>query len=163
MVTSRIPNAIDGLLALCNAQTGTGGLLEGVIVFDGPPIEEPGEQRHLYIGYNEERSDVDIYSVEGEQDWQTMGGPREETFSILCAAVARSGDVTLKTERDRVFSVVSGVERLIRVNESGADSTLGGAVLVGHIAGAIKLLQLQTVNGAYAKVSFHVQCIARLT
>lgn len=162
MAVSRIPNAIDGLLALCNGQTGTGGLLESVTVFDGPPFEEPGEQRHLYIGYNEERSDADIYSVEGDQGWQTMGGAREETFSILCAAVARSGDVNLKAERDRAFLAVAGVERLIRIHESGSDPTLGGAVLVSHVSGSIKLLQLQTVNGAYAKVSFYVQCIARI-
>jgi hypothetical protein len=162
MATSRIPNAIDGLLALCNGQTDSGDLLDGVAIYDGPPYEDPSSQRQLYIGYDEERSDVDIFSVEGNQEWQTMGGPREETFSLLCAAVARSGDLNLKAERDRAFGMMAAVERLIRINESGADSTLGGAVLVAHVSGAIKLLQLQTQNGAYAKVSFHIQCIARI-
>lgn len=162
MATSKIPTAIDGLLALCNGQTDTGEPLSGVAIYDGPPLEPPSEQRHLYIGFDEERSDVDIFSVEGDQVWQTMGGAREETFSILCAAVARSGDVDIKTERDRAFSIVAGVESLIRLNVVGADITLGGAVLVSHVAGPIKLLQLQTKDGAYAKVSFHVQCIARI-
>lgn len=162
MASSRIASAIDGLLALCNGQTGTGQLLAGVTIYDGPPVEDPSDQLQLYIGYDEERSDVDIFSVEGTQDWQTMGGAREETFSILCCAVARSGELRTKTERDRAFSIMAGVEQLVRLNAVGADITLGGAVLASQVAGNVKLLQLQTTDGTYVKLSFHVQCIARI-
>lgn len=162
MATSRIGAAIDGLLALCNGQTGTGQLLAGVTVYDGPPIEDPSDQLQLYIGYDEERADVDIFSVEGSQTWQTMGGAREETLDILCCAVARSGELRIKTERDRALSIMAGVEQLIRLNAVGADITLGGSVLVSQIAGPVKLLQLQTKDGAYVKLSFHVQCLARV-
>lgn len=162
MSTSRIPTAIDGLLALCNAQTGTGGTLAAVRVYDGPPVIAPDDELQLYIGYDEERATSETPSVEGTQVWQTMGGARSEDFSILCCVIARSGNTVIKTERDRAYVVLAAVENLIRLNVVGADHTLGGSVLTSHIAGAEKLLQLQTTDGAYVKVTFHVECIARI-
>lgn len=162
MATSRIPSAIDGLLALCNAQTVTGGTLANVRVYDGPPTVQPDDLLQLYIGYDEERSVSETPSVEGVQVWQTMGGARDERFSILCCAISRSGDTVIKTERDRAYALIAAVENLIRINTAGADHTLAGAVLTSHIAGAERLLQLQTNDGAYVKVTFHVDCIARI-
>lgn len=162
MIPSRIPNAIDGLKALCDAQTGTSGTLANVTVYDGPPIKEPSEQLELYIGHNEDPNGQSIMSAEGEQDWQTMGGPEGEEFKIVCCAVSRSGSTVLKVERDRAFAIMGAVKALIRLDQVGSDTTLGGAVLVSHIAGNENLLQLQTVNGAYVKVMFHVECLARI-
>lgn len=164
MATSAIPDALDGLLALCNANTGTGESLEGVTVYDGPPIENPSEELSLYIGHDEERGRAagDIYGVEGTQEFMAMGGDRKEAFAIRCAASARSGDTNIKVERDRAFAVMGAVENLIRLHVSGSDITLGGSVLVSSISGDIKLMQLQTVNGAFAKVTFYVQCLARI-
>ncbi len=162
MATSRIPAALDGLLALCNGQAIAGGSLDGVAVYDGPPVTASSEQLQLYIGYDEERSTLETSAVEGEQMWETMGGARDERFVILCCAIARSGATVMKTERDRVFGLMAAVENLVRLNVAGADHTLGGSVLTSHIAGAEKLLQLQTPEGAYAKVMFHVECIARI-
>lgn len=159
---SRIPNAIDGLLALCNGQTGVGGTLSGVDVYDGPPVEEPSGERELYIGHNEDPYGQSVFSAEGEQIWERMGGPREERFRIVCCAVARSGTTVLKTERDRVYGIVAAVENLIRINLSGADMTLGGAVLASHVAGSENLMQLQTKSGVYVKAAFYVECIASI-
>jgi hypothetical protein len=161
MATSTIPAAIDGLLALCNAQAVTGGTLADVFVYDGPPKEDPSEQRQLYIGHSEEVSGT-VYAVEGTQEFLSMGGPRKETFAIRCSAVARSGDTVIKTERDRAFSIMAAVENLIRQNVVGADMTLGGAVLMSNVSGDVKVVQLQTTNGAYVQVTFYVQCLARI-
>jgi hypothetical protein len=164
MATSAIPDALGGLLALCNGSTGTGEALDGVTVYDGPPLESPSEELSLYIGHDEERGRAagDIYGVEGTQEFLAMGGDRNESFAIRCAASARSGDTNIKVERDRAFAVMAAVESLIRLHVSGADITLGGSVLVSSIGGDIKLMQLQTVNGAFAKVTFYVQCLARI-
>lgn len=163
MATSRIPAAIDGLLELCRAAAVVDGPLEGVSVYDGPPIQDPSEERQLYIGHDEMRSDSsDVYAAEGTQVFQTMGGAREESFAILCAAVARTGDTDMKSQRDRAWSIVAAVENLIRLHESGSDITLNGAVLMSNISGDIRLQQIQTTTGAYVKVSFYVQCLARI-
>lgn len=163
MATSRIAAALDGLLALCNGQAIPGGILENVDVYDGPPTQDPSAEMQLYIGHDESRSDsADIYAAEGTQVPMTMGGARQETFAILCAAVARSGDTLVKTQRDRAFSIMGAVEDLIRLNVANADITLGGSVLTSNISGDIRLQQLQTVNGAYAKLAFYVQCLVRI-
>lgn len=163
MATSRIPAAIDGLLALCNAAAVVDGALEDVAVYDGPPIQDPSAEQQLYIGHDEVRSDSsDVYAAEGTQVFQTMGGARQETFAILCAAVSRTGDTDMKSQRDRAYSIVGAVENLIRLNEPGSDITLGGAVLMSNISGDMKLQQIQTTTGAYVKVSFHVQCLVRM-
>lgn len=164
MATSAIPDALDGLVALCTAATGTGQPLDGVTVYDGPPLESPSEELSLYIGHDEERGRAagDIYGAEGTQEFMAMGGDRKETFAIRCAASARSGDTVIKTERDRAFGVMAAVENLIRLHVTGSDITLGGSVLVSSIGGDIKLMQLQTANGAFAKVTFFVQCLARI-
>lgn len=161
MAPSAIPGAITGLYNLCNAQTASGSLV-GVKVTDGPPVEDPSEERYLYIGHNEDPNGQSVFSAQGSQDWQTMGGPREERFDIVCCVISRSGTTDIKTERDRAYAVMGIVENLIRINVVGSDTTLGGAVLVSHIAGSENLLQLQTKNGAYVKVAFHVECIARI-
>lgn len=164
MPTSAIPAALDGLFALCDAATATGQPLEGVTVYDGPPLESPSEELSLYLGHDEERGRAagDIYGIEGTQEFLTMGGDRKETFAIRCAASARSGNAGIKAERDRAFGVMAAVERLIRLHVTGSDTTLGGSVLVAHVGGDIKLMQLQTTKGAYAKVTFYVQCLARI-
>ncbi len=149
---------------MCAAATGTGQPLDGVTVYDGPPLESPSEERSLYIGYDEERGSTagDIYGVEGTQEFLAMAGDRKETFAIRCAATARSGDTVMKTERDRAFGIVAAVENLIRLHVTGSDITLGGSVLVSSIGGDIKLIQLQTTAGAYVKCTFYVQCLARI-
>lgn len=160
MDTSAIPAAIDGLVALCTGQVAPGGLLERVIVFDGPPFTKPSEQQLLFIGDTPD----DLSSVSGTQDFAHIGArQRDEDFSIYCTAVSRSGGTDMKVERDRAFRMKGAVEKLLRPGFPGADITLGGAVMWAHVSGEITLSQITDPNGAMARLGFHVVCRARLT
>ncbi|MBP2325329.1 hypothetical protein JOF56_005714 [Kibdelosporangium banguiense] len=160
MDVSRIPAAIDGLLALCTTAAKPGGPLHRVHVYDGPPVTDLADHRMLFIGDTPDN----LESVAGTQTFADLGaGQRAETFAITCTAVARSGDTTMKARRDSAYAIMAAVERLLRPGEPGADITLGGAVLWAHVSGDIALSQLQYAKGSLAKLTFAVTCRARLT
>ncbi|MCP2168131.1 hypothetical protein [Goodfellowiella coeruleoviolacea] len=159
MQTSRIPAAIDGLLTLCTGAAAPGGPLAGVRIYDGPPVSDLSDELLLFIGDDPAGED----SVTGTQEYATLGRPgKDETFTIYCCAASRSGNVDMKRERGRAFGIVGAVERLVRPNEPGGDTQLGGAVLWSGVGGDITLSQMQTNTGALARVTFGVVCRARL-
>jgi hypothetical protein len=156
---SRIPAAIDGLVALCTTASRPGGLLHRVHIYDGPPVTDLADQRMLFIGDTPDS----LESVAGTQTFADLGGARrDETFAITCTAVARSGDTDMKARRDSAHAIMAAVERLLRPGEPDADITLGGAVLWAHVSGDIVLSQLQYAKGSLAKLAFSVTCRARL-
>ncbi|ROP36285.1 hypothetical protein [Saccharothrix texasensis] len=160
MVASRIPAALDALVALCQGATATGGVLAGVQVVDGPPVVEPTEQLVLYIG---DTPDDDSPGAVGAQNWVNLGGSdADEAFTIYCTALARSGDTGIKAKRDRAFGIYDGVAQLLRLGAPGADPRLGGSVLWARTGGEESYLPMQTDKGALVEVGFHVVCQARI-
>jgi hypothetical protein len=154
VVTSRIPAAIDGLVALCRGLPA----LATVAIHDGPPGSNLTDQLMLFIGDTPE----DLVSVRGSQNWAALGArAKDERFTIVCTAAARSGDTNMKVERDRAFSIVAAVEIAVRDLVTG-DISLGGAVSWCGLDEDISLAQLQTPDGALAKVGFGVTCRARI-
>ncbi|TCO47302.1 hypothetical protein [Actinocrispum wychmicini] len=157
---SRIPAAIDGLVALCTTATAPAEPLHGVHVYDGPPVTDLSDPLMLFLGDTPDT----LESVTGTQTFAELGGAsRDETFSISCTAVARSGDTDMKARRDAAHAIMAAVERLLRPGEPGADITLGGAVLWAQVGGDIVLSQLQYAKGSLARLRFAVTCRARLT
>jgi hypothetical protein len=160
MGTSAIPAALDGLLELSRNAAVVGGTLDGVIVFDGPPVGEGSDELELYIG---DDPDDETAGISGTQDFASLGGnAKDETFSIYCTAVSRSGDTDMRAERARAFATLAAVEQLLRQGVPGADPRLGGAVLWSGVGGDIRCTQLQTTKGAYVEVGFNVVCRARI-
>lgn len=160
MPTSRIPAAVDALIAICQAQAVVGGLLENVTVFDGPSPADDSMQLQLFIGGDPDEPDAP--AVTGGQEFATLPGrERNEQFSIMCCAIAWSGETTVKTERDRAFAIKAAVERAIRPLEPGATVDLNGAVDWAQV-GEVRHSQWQTTGGATAKVVFYVDCQARI-
>lgn len=159
MAGSAIPAALDGLLALCCGQAVPGGALASVVVFDGPPLGEPGDQLMLFVGDTPE----DEQSVTAQQAFAQLGGSaRDERLSMYCTAVSRSGGTDMRAERERVFAILRAVEDLLRPGLPGADPTLGGAVLYSQIAVDLVLSQFRDGNGALAKLGFTVDARARI-
>ena len=159
--TSAVPAAIDGLIAMCNALTGAGGALEGVAIYDGSPVTRSSEERYIEIATPAGDGEP---AVEGTQSFVTMPGrERDEVFSILCGAYARSGNTDIQVERNRAYVIVAAIERLVRPREAGSDITLGGAVLWCSVTGRITYTPLQTTDGAAVRVQFEIQCQARLS
>lgn len=159
--SSSIPRAIDGLVALCTAASGTGGLLDGVTIVDGPSVTAPSDQLLLYIADTPVSGGAGVF---GTQDFATMPArERDETYSILCTAYARSGDTVMKTERDRAFGVMAAVEKLVRPGYPGSDITLGGAVQWCSVSGRILYGPGQSQSGAVVRLTFEVVCRERLS
>lgn len=160
MRTSAIPDAIDALVALAEANTDVGQVFDGVVIFDGPPPDDPSEQVYLCIG---DTPDDDSPGVTGEQSFEALGGnSKNEAFTIYCTAISRSGDTNVKAERDRAFAVMGGLERLLRQGEPGSNARLGGVVQWAAIGGEENYTAIQTSKGALVEVGFTIACRARI-
>jgi hypothetical protein len=155
MATSRIHDAISALVALCQAQTGTGQPLDEVTVFDGPP-GETSAQDMLIIGWEPSGA-----GVTGDQDFAHLGAQsRDENFTIACTAHTWATAAEFAAERARAFAVMAAVENTLRPDATGL--RLNDTVLWAHLAGGIDLVQHRAEQGLVVDLSFHVACRARI-
>lgn len=154
MLTSRVPAAVDALLALLGARPA----LADVAVVDGPPTVNLTQKRRIHIGW---APGADV-SVELEQAFNGAGArTRDEAFSISGYAEARAGDKDLKARRDEAFALLGEIEQALRAsNEAPEAPTLNGTVLWAHLT-AGNLLQDQS-SGSLAGLMFTVNCQARI-
>lgn len=155
MPTSRVPAAIDALVALCRAAPD----LAQAAVRDGPPLTDLSAAQQVFIGWAPNAEAAATIA----QDFASAGARRrDEDFSIVGYAEARSGGTDVKAMRDQAFALVAAVENALRATDAQPDApTLGGAVLWAHLTAA-ELTQPQTTDGALAGVAFTVTCRARL-
>lgn len=155
MTTSRVPAAVDALLALCNAAVA----LDGVEVVDGPPTVDLTSLERLHIGYQPGAEEA----VTLVQDFNSAGArTRDENFTILCYAEARAGGIDMQARRTEVFAIVAAVETALRATDAAPTApTLSGTVLWAHLTTG-NLAQVQTDNGAGAGLAFTVTCRARI-
>ncbi|WP_405769307.1 hypothetical protein OG539_32820 [Actinacidiphila glaucinigra] len=155
MATSRVPAALDALLAILQASSDLGG----VKVVDGPVSTNLTDRQVLYVGWQPGGESA----VSLTQDFASAGArTRDEDFVISCYAESRSGDANAaKLHRDRVFAMVAAVEVALRAtNEAPEAPTLNGAVLWAHLTTG-DLVQVQE-SGTLAGLLFTVTCRARI-
>ncbi|WP_329114444.1 hypothetical protein [Streptomyces sp. NBC_01353] len=154
MLTSRVPAAVDSLLAILRAAPA----LADALVVDGPPIQLAGNRR-LYVGWNPEGGSA----VNLVQDFNAAGArTRDEDFAISCYAEVWSGDTDMQVQRTAVFSLVAAVETALRATDAAREApTLNGAVLWSHLTTG-DLSQFQDQEGARAGLAFTVMCRARI-
>lgn len=157
MATSRIADAIDGLLDLCRGSAD----LSDVSIFDGPHVVN-GELTHgdrLFIGATVEENSA----ASSEQEFASLGrGARDETITIQCTVETYAGEPDIKPRRDRAMAIMAVVEQLTRQGQPGSDPRLGGIALWSHVSGPISLTQRQTDMGAQVELGFVVEVRARL-
>lgn len=110
MTTSHIPAAIDAIVSSFTAA--------GLTVFDGPVIT--GDfQAAVFVGYDGAADSSDYKAVAGTQDWASLGAKRRsEAFSVICAAVALTGETDTKTGRDAVYALLDIVGTTLRTDPS---------------------------------------------
>jgi hypothetical protein len=154
MVTSRVPAAVDALLAILRARP----TLADVEVVDGPSAVNLTNRLRLYVGW----APTGDSAVGLQQSFNAAGArTRDEAFTISCYAEARAGDKDMKARRDEVFALVGEVETALRAtNEAPTAPTLNGAVLWAHLT-AGDLTQVQD-QGSLAGLAFTVTCQARI-
>ncbi|MFF9625445.1 hypothetical protein [Streptomyces griseosporeus] len=153
MPTSRVPDAIDALVAIV-----AGLALDGVRVVDGPDPVNATEKHRIHIGYS---TSTDT-AVELQQQWNAAGArTRDEDFTIHCYAESRGGDKDMSLRRRKVFEMVGAIEQALRAtNETPEAPTLNGTVLWSELT-AGDLVQSQA-EGAIAGLAFTVSCRARI-
>lgn len=156
--TSRIPAAIDALVAVLGSAIGT-----TVNVVDGPPLDwqdiqlatdAVSEHSYLFIGADPDTAT----SADGTQDFNAAGAvSRDEVFTIYNTALVWAGDLNIKQRRDDAFALVAAVEEAIR-----ADPSLGDAVLYSRMSGVTAATQSLNDRGSTCVVTFTVAARAYL-
>ncbi|MFF4752655.1 hypothetical protein ACWD5R_11435 [Streptomyces sp. NPDC002514] len=154
MPTSRVPAAVDALLAILRASPA----LEGIRIADGPESVNLTAKHRIHVGWQP----GDSAAVTLEQSWNAAGArTRDETFSIACYAESRSGDKDMALRRVKVFEIVAAVETALRATDTAPQApTLNGTVLWAELT-AGDLTQAQS-EGAIAGLAFTVTCQARI-
>ncbi|MFJ6566428.1 hypothetical protein ACIQNU_03350 [Streptomyces sp. NPDC091292] len=154
MATSRVPAAMDALLAILRAAPA----LAGVRIVDGPEAVNATDRQRIHIGWQPGADQA----IELEQEFASAGARRrDEMFSIGCYAEARAGDTDMAVQRARVFALVAAVETALRATDDEPEApTLRGTVLWSSLtAGNVTQLQAE---GAQAGCAFTITCRARI-
>ncbi|MCX4576528.1 hypothetical protein OHB41_25815 [Streptomyces sp. NBC_01571] len=154
MQTSRVPAAIDALLAILQARSA----LEDVAVVDGPASVNLTQRRRIHIGWSPNAEQA----VEIQQQFNAAGArTRDEAFSITCYAESRGGDKDMSFRRSDAFDLIGEVEQAMRASDSNPTApTLNGSVLWAELTTG-NVLQ-DTAEGALVGVVFAVTCRARI-
>jgi hypothetical protein len=136
MMTSRVPAAVDALLAILQAAPA----LAEVAIVDGPVGVNLTQLQRIHVGWQPGADSA----VTLEQSFNAAGArTRNEAFSISCYAEARAGDTDMQARRTEVFALVGSVETALRAtNTAPTAPTLNGTVLWAHLT-AGDLTQLQ--------------------
>lgn len=154
MMTSRVPAAVDALLAILRAAPA----LADVRIEDGPSMVNLTERRRIYVGWQPSEEPA----VTLQQDFNAAGArTRDEAFTIACYAESRSGDKDIALHRTRVFELVGAVETALRATAAAPEApTLNGTVLWAHLTAGD--LTYKTADGTLAGLAFSVSCRARI-
>lgn len=145
---SKLPGAVDGLVAVFGAWPG----LSGVTVLDGPSTSQTTLSEVLTVGWTGGDDETDAESTlltEG-----LGGSPDREQFTIRCAAAVLRGTNDLPGARRRAYELLGEAGAAI-----AADRTLQRAVMRAMV-GSHSLSQELTQQGAQAIVVFEVSCDA---
>lgn len=154
MQTSRVPAAIDALLAILRARAA----LAEVAIVDGPTAVNLTQRRRIHIGWSPNGEQA----VELEQDFSGAGArTRDETFAISCYAESRGGDKDMSLRRTDAFDLVGEVEQALRATDAAPTApTLNNTVLWAHLTTGNVLQSMS--EGAGVGVAFTVSCRARI-
>lgn len=152
MRASVIPDVIDALVQLARTN-----LDSTVTVCDGyPTAMDPGD--YLCVGVEDAMSQNPAVSGEATQTWPlaTPTG-RNEEGSVVVGILVYSGDQTMKTARDRWFTLAGIMQNSIRSNR-----TLGVPGVLWTNVTTISYQQDTTNDGITADGVFHVAFRARI-
>lgn len=152
MATSRVPDAIDALVALFGAAPA----LDGVKVVDGPLVTGDPLREAICVAYDGAEGGGEAVDI--QQEWASIGQKaRNETFTITCAVVVWGGATKVRPARERAFALLAAVEDALR-----ADPSLGlpPPTVVAFAAGS--LFHEQSESGMQARISFQVAVQTRI-
>lgn len=140
-MASRVPELIDALTSRLTADPE----LAGVVVVDGPEINETVTPDWLIVGWSGD-PDGDFQAAQTLGGWSDLATGREEQLQVNVTAVATRGETEIRAARLRVYEIGARLEALLR-----ADPRVGLESLEVAIE-ATQLVQDQTDQGATARL-----------
>jgi len=144
-------DTIAALVAVCSAG------MPNVYVVDGPAAVKTAALDRLFIGTSDDGTGI---SAEGDNPEGMLPGVIDsETFGILCLAESVTGGNDMSPVRVRAWATRTAVRALLR--PSPQQIVLGVPALASARLGPWALTQVQDSQGAYARVVFRIECIAR--
>lgn len=147
-MTSRLPAAIDALVATFGAVTTT---------FDGPgALPQVWPDELVIVGGTE---DPDDDAATASYEWAGIGAKkRNEAGEITCAVLVQQGDLDVKENRNRAYILLAALESAVV-----SDPTLGGAVISGWFLPSSAIFrQRQNDRGSYARIVLTVSYQSRI-
>ena len=163
MATTLWGEVVDALVATMRATSGyrsPTSTSSGITVYDGPEVLLSGEPAgsFLVIGSTKEVSGADYAGRSGQTSATFGNRSRDEAGTIVCQAVAQSGDVDVKAVRDAALAVMGDVEDALRA-DNGQGVNTGYYCLVEQ--GDATISQYVT-GGAVCEIEFMVTYKARI-
>ncbi|MEU8270829.1 hypothetical protein AB0B89_27185 [Sphaerisporangium sp. NPDC049002] len=153
--TSRVPAAIDALVALFQATPGLG--VAGVAVVDGPIITGDPLHEAVFVGYDGD-PDGDGEAVTFDQEWAGLGArAKNESFVVMCAVSVWSGSTKVVPVRTRAFEMLGEVETALRTDPSLG---LPPPTVVAMASGS--LVQSQRGSGLECRIPFQIAVQTRI-
>lgn len=152
MATAALFDVIDGLVSLFTAQVPT-----GVVVFDGPDLRSSSAREAVIVGCDD-AVPGDYRSGREEQEWATIGATkRNARGSVMNSLHVQTGDMDVKTRRDRAEVILAACENALR----GDIDLTGGSILYTGLD-SVELRQQATTDGLVIRILFVVSYRARI-
>lgn len=151
MTDSRVPAALDALVALWSA-------VEGLKVYDGPIVTGGEPDKRAFVGYDGD-PDSDFTAAAGAQDFAgTLGtARRDEQFVIPCCVLVRNGAGDIKQARTDAYTEFGKLAAALRGNVS-----LGFPAPSTAQVENLRLHQYPTQAGVEARIAFDVSIKTRI-
>lgn len=118
-----------------------------VPVFDGPPVTGATPEAWATVGFAQLEDSAGTYLT----DRSSIDGLIDETGSIRCELVARTGVVDIASVRARVFALLDELGAAMR-----ADQTLGVLSPGSTTRLEVDVIPIQDSTGAVQRVAFNV-------
>lgn len=150
MTATRLLDVPDAVLAACQALSAT--TLADVLIQDGPPAAAAAGQRRILIIGGEWLPSSQSRPAATASRVAAGNSSFEELITVVCSAVAQSGDQDMAARRAEVKAILGAVEEAL-----AADQTLGGLTYSDTgITSVDPLREIQNERGAACTVAFTI-------
>lgn len=151
MATTAFPYLVDGMVQAFKASPA----LSGVMIFDGPEINEDYPGSWIAVGHDGSE-DMDVNAGSAQNEYLQLGAKRMyEDGNVNCTLSAWTGDTDLPTVRRAAYSLLDAVDTAIR-----SDPSFNGVVLWSGLATHNPIYR-QTNAGADMTINFTIAYRAR--
>ena len=151
---SKVPAAIDYLVALFQGSELLGQAPSPVNVIDGPKVTADPGPLALWVGADDIETAMPA-AASSTQSREGLGRRAVEDFSVPCLAQAKSGSDDVRSLRVLAAGIVTAVETVV-----AGDQQLGGTVSSATPGATAEWRQGPITSGVAVRVAFTIDCKA---